>query len=101
MNWEQRNLKPPTAYLYVPNISAIPTHIRDLLAGHNIDLWLVQVYKRFDGTVFFATMGVLLLILAIGLALLFTSLKEPTLDRHRRSQIRATFEPTFPPTRRR
>jgi hypothetical protein len=27
----------------VPDISAIPTHLRDLLAGRHIDLWLLQV----------------------------------------------------------
>jgi hypothetical protein len=69
-DWVRMNLSPATANLYVPELSAVPTHLRDLLAGYNVDLWLVWVYHRFGPGVAAASVVPPALILAGGLYLL-------------------------------
>jgi hypothetical protein len=69
-DWTNMNLSPPDAFLFVPDVSAIPTHLKDLLQGRNVDLWLVWVYQQFGTGVFLLTVSVPLLILASSLALL-------------------------------
>jgi hypothetical protein len=66
-DWINMHLVPPTTYLFEPGISAIPTTLKDLLAGKHADMWLLWVYHQsgFAG---------LLGILAIGLALLTVAL---------------------------
>jgi hypothetical protein len=62
-DWSQMNLLPKTAFLWVPEISAIPTHLRDLLSGRNIDLWLVWVRQHFGITGFLAALVLPLLLI--------------------------------------
>jgi hypothetical protein len=50
-------------YLFVPQISPLPTHLKDLLQNRNVDLWLIYVWDQF-GT------GVMLLTLAVPVSLL-------------------------------
>jgi hypothetical protein len=81
------NLKPGNAYLFVPDISPLPTHLRALLAGRNIDLWLLEVYKQFGIYVFLLTVSVPLLILAGSLNLLG---KLPRIKSHREEPVELT-----------
>ena len=62
-NWTSMNLNPADAFLYMPEISAIPTHLHDLLANRDVDLWLIEVYQQFG-------FGMLLLTLAVPGALM-------------------------------
>ncbi len=64
-DWINMHLSPDTAYLFVPSISAIPTHVRDLLSGKHVDMWLVWVGQQFG-------VGAVVGILAIGLATVAT-----------------------------
>ena len=69
-DWARTNLSPETAFLWVPEISAIPMHLRALLAGRHIDLWLVWVYQNFGAPVLLATLAMPLLLLVVALVLL-------------------------------
>jgi hypothetical protein len=69
-DWIRMNLSPPDAFLFVPHLSAVPTHLQNLLNGRHIDLWLLEVYKQFGTAVFLLTLAVPLGILACGVALL-------------------------------
>jgi hypothetical protein len=69
-DWIRMNLSPQNAFLFVPDISAIPTHLRALLAGRHIDLWLLTVYKQFGISVFLLTVSVPLLMAAGSFVLL-------------------------------
>jgi hypothetical protein len=69
-SWRLTRLSPDDAYLYVPAISAIPTHLRALLAGRDVDLWLVWVWRRFGAGCFLVTLLVPLALLALALVLL-------------------------------
>jgi hypothetical protein len=70
--WDWVNLKlvPGDAFLWVPAVSAIPTHLQDLLQGRNVDLWLVWVYHHFSAFTFLATLLVPVSVLAASLVLL-------------------------------
>ncbi|MFN8498238.1 MAG: phospholipid carrier-dependent glycosyltransferase [Anaerolineae bacterium] len=69
-DWLRMGLAPEDAYLYVPQISAIPTHIQNLLAGRYIDLWIVWVYQGFGAGVALLTAAVPLTLLGIALWLM-------------------------------
>ena len=69
-DWHNMHLSPPTAYLFVPNISAIPTHWQALEQGRHIDMWLMWVYQAFGMRIFLGTIAVLLAMLAISLWLI-------------------------------
>jgi hypothetical protein len=73
MNWGSKGFNPPDAVLFVPYLSAIPTHLRDLLARHNIDLWLVRIYRHFGVAGSALTLSSLVLLLSTGLLLILTS----------------------------
>jgi len=44
--WTNMHLIPGTSYLFVPGVSAIPMSVRDLVAGRNVDMWLIWVYHQ-------------------------------------------------------
>jgi hypothetical protein len=69
-DWINQKLNPPDAYLFVPDISPIPTHLADLLQGRNVDLWLLWVYHQFGFGVFVLTLAVPVAIFTVALALL-------------------------------
>lgn len=69
--WSRMNLSPAEAFLWDPAISAIPMHLRSLLAGRNLDLWLVWVAQTYGAEVLLLTLAVPLLLLAGGVALLW------------------------------
>lgn len=69
-DWLNMKLSPETAYLFLPEISPIPTHLRALLEGRHIDLWLLWIYQRFSFFPFLLAVAVPLLILAGSIALL-------------------------------
>jgi len=69
-DWLNMHLLPEDAFLFVPDISPIPTHLRALLEQRHLDLWLLWVYRQFGLPTFLATLGVPLLILGRSLALL-------------------------------
>ena len=75
-DWLRMNLNPANAYLFVPEISPIPTHLKALLAGRYIDLWLLEVYKQFGISVFLITLAVPLIILAGAIVFLGTQQSE-------------------------
>lgn len=54
--WLAMKLEPATAYLFVPGISAIPTHLTALLEGRHIDLRLLEVYRLFGPGALLATL---------------------------------------------
>ncbi len=72
VNWDWLGMKlsPPDAFLFDPGISPIPTHLRDLLAGRYVDLWLVWVYQHFEPGTFLLTLAVHVTLLALALHLL-------------------------------
>jgi hypothetical protein len=70
-DWINQKLNPPDAYLFVPDISPIPTHLADLLQGRNVDLWLLWVYHQFGFGVFVLTLAVPVVIFVVSLALLW------------------------------
>lgn len=57
-------------YLFVPQISPIPTHLQALLAGRYVDLWLVWVGQQYGVPVLIVSALIPLLCLGCGLALL-------------------------------
>jgi hypothetical protein len=57
-DWIGMKLNPPDAFLFIPTLSAIPTHGADLLAGRNLDLWLLWVLQQFGAHVFVLTLAV-------------------------------------------
>ena len=63
-DWMRMNLNPTNAYLFVPELSPIPTHLKALLTGRHIDLWLLEIYKQFGLSVFLITLAVPLIIMA-------------------------------------
>src|SRR5258706_4695678 len=69
-NWLHGDRLPVNIYLFVPELSAIPTHLHMLAAGRYVDVWLLQVYKQFGLSAFLLTVSVPLLILAASIALL-------------------------------
>ncbi|MFL5800211.1 MAG: YfhO family protein, partial [Roseiflexaceae bacterium] len=69
-NWLHADRLPVNIYLFVPELSAIPTHLYMLAAGRYVDVWLLQVYKQFGLSAFLLTVSVPLLILAASIALL-------------------------------
>jgi hypothetical protein len=84
LNWAERGFNPANAEFYVPNLSAIPAHLRSLLAHRNIDLWLVQIYRQFGVGGSVLTLAVLVLLLLTGVALILTS-PEGVLSRQAKS----------------
>ena len=69
-DWLRMNLNPVTAYLFVPELSPVPTHLRALLANRHVDLWLMEVYKQFGGGVLAITLALPAGIVAVAVALL-------------------------------
>jgi hypothetical protein len=53
------HLNPGNAYLFVPNISPIPTHLGDFLAGRYVDLWIVSLLNGEGALVFLAVLSTL------------------------------------------
>ncbi|HEX3724267.1 MAG TPA: hypothetical protein VHV31_15880, partial [Nitrolancea sp.] len=45
-DWTYMKLVPSNAFLFVPGISPIPNNFRDLLAGKNVDMWIVWSYHQ-------------------------------------------------------
>ncbi len=74
-DWINMHLVPPTAYLFEPGISAIPTSFKDLLAGKHADMWLLWVYHQsgFAGLLGIVAIG--LALLTVGLALIADDLE--------------------------
>jgi hypothetical protein len=58
------------SFLFVPDISPVPTHLKELLHNRNVDLWLLAVRDRFGTGAMLATMLVPTGIVAAGVALL-------------------------------
>jgi hypothetical protein len=69
-DWINMHLNPDTAYLFVPSISAIPTHVQDLFAGKNVDLWVVWVGQHYGIGAVFGLLALAFAILSSGLFLL-------------------------------
>ena len=69
-DWYYMKLSPETAFLFLPEISPIPTHLKDLLANKHVDLWLLWVYQQFGLNLFLLTLSVPLALLATGVTLL-------------------------------
>ncbi len=69
-DWTNMHLSPADAYLFSPRLSAIPTHTRDLLAGKNVDVWMIWVVHHHGVSAAVGIAGVCLAILSIGLILL-------------------------------
>jgi hypothetical protein len=53
------------AYLFVPQISAIPMHLDELFRNRTIDLWLAWVYREFGGGALILTLAPLVALLAL------------------------------------
>ena len=64
------NLTPENSYLFLPDLSLVPTHFRALFDNRHIDLWLLEVYKQFGVSMLLLTLSIPLAILAGSLALL-------------------------------
>jgi hypothetical protein len=69
-DWVKMGLYPDSAFLFVPEISPIPTHFNNLIDGRYVDLWLVWVYRTFGAEVLAWTASVLLFVLGISVFLL-------------------------------
>ena len=69
-DWMGMKLVPETAHIFVPELSAIPTHMRLLAAGRYVDVWVLEVYQQFGLFAFLVTALVPLLILAASVVLL-------------------------------
>jgi hypothetical protein len=69
-DWIDQKLNPPDAYLYVPEISPIPTHLADLIRGRDVDVWLLWVDQHVGFGVFVLTLAVPVALFAVALALL-------------------------------
>jgi hypothetical protein len=85
-DWIGMNLSPPDAYLFDPAISPIPTHLSNLLAGRNVDLRLLWVYRQFGFGVFLGTLSVPLLLVGSGIAMLRHQLNPPA-NQHARDLL--------------
>lgn len=72
-DWLNMDLSPDNAYLFVPHISPIAMHVRALIEGRFIDLWVLEVYRQFGVSVFLVTLLVPLLMLLSAIALLCES----------------------------
>jgi hypothetical protein len=46
LEWGKLQLIPDDAYLFYPQISAIPTHLHFLMQGRFLDPWLIWVYRE-------------------------------------------------------
>ena len=64
------HLSPESAYLLVPEISPIPTHLRYLLSNRFVDLWILWIYQAFGPVLFLCTLLVPLSMLTAGISLL-------------------------------
>ncbi len=69
--WQEMDLIPANAFLFQPDISAIPMHFKDLLAGLNVDLWLGWVYHQFGPGLLLLTLLVPIVLFACSAILLF------------------------------
>ncbi len=69
-DWFKMKLEPEKAFLFVPDISPIPTHWTALLEGRHVDLRLLEVYQDFGLAALLATVAVPLALLAVALVLL-------------------------------
>jgi hypothetical protein len=69
-DWMQMELSPENAYLFVPAISPIPSHLMALVEGRHIDLWLLWVYQGFGLAALLITTVVPLLLLGSSVLLL-------------------------------
>ncbi len=67
--WLEMGLNPAKAFLFVPQLSPIPTHWQALLSGRHVDLWLREVWRGFGPATFALTLLVPVGILGAGLAL--------------------------------
>jgi hypothetical protein len=75
-DWIRMNLVPEHAEFFVPEISPIPMHLRALVEGRHIDLWIVWVYQQFGPVTFLATLVLPGLTLLVGLGLLAAGPRE-------------------------
>ena len=69
-DWVNMKLVPPTAYLFDPGISAIPTTLKDLLAGKHADMWLLWVYHQSGFAGLLGILSIALALLTIAVALI-------------------------------
>ncbi len=79
-DWARMKLSPDTAFLWVPEISAIPTHLHNLLAGRHLDIWWFWVYQNYGWQVLLATLALPLLLLSGALVLLIRNRESTHLD---------------------
>ncbi len=56
------SLKQPY-YLFIPDLSPLPMHLKALLASRHLDLWLLWIYQQYGLPVLLATMALPLLLL--------------------------------------
>jgi hypothetical protein len=69
-DWARMSLQPADSFLYVPGLSAVPSHLSSLLAGRNVDLWLLWVYQSYGAGAFLATLAVPALLFVAAVKLL-------------------------------
>jgi hypothetical protein len=67
LQWLAKGYLANDAYLYIPRISPIPTHLRDLLAGRYVDFWLEHVMHDHGALVFAITAAVPVGLLSVAL----------------------------------
>lgn len=84
-DWASMKLSPETAFLWVPEISAIPTHLHNLLAGRHLDIWWFWVYQNYGWQVLLVTLALPLLLLGGALLLLLRDRGLRPDSRHSRS----------------
>jgi len=65
------------ADLFVPQISPVPTHLQDMLANRNVDLWLAYVWDQFGTRALLLTLAVPASILAAAILLLRDVARQP------------------------
>lgn len=58
------------SFLFVPGISPVPTHLKDLLHNRNVDLWLLYVRQAFGTGAMLMTLAVPASILAVSAVML-------------------------------
>jgi hypothetical protein len=63
LDWLSMQLSGGAVYVFVPELSPIPTHLRNILAGTYIDFWLVSVWHAYGPPVAGAIAGSLLAML--------------------------------------
>ncbi len=85
-DWTNMHLSPADAYLFSPSLSAIPTHTRDLLAGKNVDVWIVWVASHYGVSAAVGIAGLCLAILSIGLILVAGGAGRKTTSASRRTE---------------